>query len=311
MNVKSKILKLSILMLVLVLIPAVAAEDTSESFYIEYAESEDVIVEEAYSIENVEYACEDTSDNDIGEVEYDHEDLKTSEVEEVHEDLSAPENHFIEDDNDAVFIEPEEGSFDVTHNVQENDDVQYISNENTEIIDVDEFEEDDLTIEDVSVINQASFFISKHSYNFKVIIMIEELVMETAFKTSSFKRSSSKILELKNNILINQDVEIILGNDLIAIVDGNMIVCINKILSDYIFSIDNSVIGDGNMIFIYNSCFLKFDSCFNAFIFCDLLTFEHFFVSDFSIASKLFLNFAVEYDNPVSLSDKTIYGLNN
>lgn len=307
MSFKSKILKLSIiLMLILVLIPAVAAEDSDESFYIEYAESEEVIVEESYSIDEVEYGFEDTSENnDVGEDEYSHEDLQTCEVEQAHDDISAPDDHLMQEEPDVVLIEPEEGLNDAAHYILDNDE-NYISYDN-DIEDINEHNEDDLTIEEVSVTNQGSLFVSKNDCNFKIIIMIGELLMETTFKTSGFNRSLSRILELKNDILINRDVEIF-GNDLTAVDDGSIIVCINKISSDYVFSIDNSVVGEGNMILVYNPCFLKFYPYFNAYLSCGLLTFERFFAGDF-VAFKLFLNFAVEHTDSVSFSDNMI--LNN
>ena len=78
-------------------------------------------------------------------------------------------------------------------------------------------------------------------------------------------------------------------------VDSDIVGCINKATTDFIFSIDNSVVGDGNEILIFcNSCFLKFNPCFYAFISCDFLTVDGFFGGDFIIASKLFYYFAVE-----------------
>lgn len=288
MNVKS-ILKLSImLMLVLVLIPAVAAEDSSESFYIEFAESEDVIVEESCSIEEVECGIEDqTADSHSSEVDNAHEKLKINEAEHPHEEISAPDNNLFEEDYDPVSIESEEGLFDVAHDIEKNDDIHYISGENfTDILQEDINEDDcEMTIEDVGVISQGSLFVSKHDYNFKLILIFEESLIETtSFESSNFKRSLSKILELKNNILISQDVEVF-ASDLIAVADSNVIVCISKISSDYVFSIDNSVFGKGNTILIFSSCFLKYDYSFNSFS-CDFLTFQHFFAG-FSIISDI------------------------
>ena len=293
MNVKSKILKLSIiLMLILVLIPVVAAEDSSESFFIEYAEesSDDVIVEESYSIEEVEYAQEDTViSSEYGEVEAEYEDLSTY------------DNHLeesIEDNCDATNMGHVECSAEVSQNIQVNEDSNYISSENFAEMGKDIFENNDCEIatDDISVINQGSFFISEFDFKSNVILINTVLNTETTnYETSSFNSGLTKILELKNNILTNQNVQIIFLNDLIFDVDSDIVGCINKATTDFIFSIDNSVVGDGNEILIFcNSCFLKFNPCFYAFISCDFLTVDGFFGGDFIIASKLFCDFAVE-----------------
>ena len=154
MNVKTKILKLSIIfMLILVLIPVVAAEDSSESFYIEYAEesSDDVVVEESYSAyEDAEYAQEDTvisnENDDVGDLE----------------DSSTDYNHFeesIEDNCDANIIEHVECSAEVSQDIQLNQDINYIcSDDLADLSHVDIFENSsyELTTEDISVINQGS-----------------------------------------------------------------------------------------------------------------------------------------------------------
>lgn len=196
MNVKSKILKLSIiLMLILVLIPVVAAEDSSESFFIEYAEesSEDVIVEESYSIEEVEYAQEDTViSSEYGEVEAEYEDLSTY------------DNHLeesIEDNCDATNMGHVECSAEVSQNIQVNEDSNYISSENFAEMGKDIFENNDceITTDDISVISQGSFFISENDYNSYVFLINTVLNTETTnYETSSFNRGLTKILELKN-----------------------------------------------------------------------------------------------------------------
>ena len=287
MNVKTEILKLSIIcMLILVLVPAVSAEDSIESFYIGCVEeSDDVIVEEYYSLDEDEYAPKKTSDETKINREY------TSN----HEDYSS---ELIEVNNEDV-VEQNDCSFDVTHNIIETENT-YINTENlndiTEHDDIDEYE-DELTNDDISVINQGSLFISKfEDYNIKFILINDMLYNQSAEfnTTSSFKRSIQKFLELKNDILINQDVQMIL-DDLIDYVDGDMIKCINKVTTDFVFSIDNSVIGDEDGILINTPYFLKFTPCFNTFIRCDILTVELFFRGDFIIASEHFSDFVVEY----------------
>lgn len=101
---------------------------------------------------------------------------------------------------------------------------------------------------------------------------------------------------MKNNILVSQDVKTIYLNKVICDVDCDTVSCINKATSDFVFSIDNSVIGDENAILIMcSACFLKFNPCFYAFISCDFLTVDGFFGSDFTIASELFCYFVVEF----------------
>ena len=57
---------------------------------------------------------------------------------------------------------------------------------------------------------------------------------------------------------------------------------INKITTDFVFSIDNSVIGDENLIFFVTTsyCF-NLNPCFNASISCDFLVSNLFFGGDF------------------------------
>ena len=149
MNVKSKILKLSIMfMLILVLIPVIAAEDSSEAFYIEYAEdcNDDVIVEESFSTDEVESAQEHTFiSNENDDVGNDYEDLPTQ------------TNHFeepVEDNCDANIIEHVECSADVSQDIQLNEDINYIcSDDLADLSHVDIFENSsyELTTEDISV----------------------------------------------------------------------------------------------------------------------------------------------------------------
>ena len=305
MNVKTKILKLSIIfMLILVLIPVVAAEDSSESFYIEYAEesSDDVVVEESYSAyEEVEYAQEDTV------ISNENDDVEDS------EDSSTDYNHFeesIEDNCDANIIEHVECSGEVPQNIQSNeDDINHICSDNfADICDDGNFEFNDceLATEDISVINQGSLFISKNDFNPNDILIKTVMDIEAeSFETSCFKRGLSKILELKNHILTNQDIQVAFLNDLVFDVDSDIVDCINKANTDFAFSIDNSVIGDENGILIMcSSCFLKFNPSFCAFICCDFLTVDDFFGCDFIIASELFCDFAVEHsENDLTLEN--------
>ena len=104
----------------------------------------------------------------------------------------------------------------------------------------------------------------------------------SCFKTNSFKRSLTKVLELKNNLLINNDIRFIFADNFADNVDGDVIICADKITTDFVFSIDNSVIGDENLIFFVTTsyCF-NLNPCFNASISCDFLVSNLFFGGDF------------------------------
>lgn len=305
MNVKSKILKLSIIfMLILVLIPVIAAEDSSEAFYIEYAEdcNDDVIVEESYSTDEVESAQEHTFiSNENDDVGNDYEDLPTQ------------TNHFeeaVEDNCDANIniIEHVECSADVSQDIQLNEDINYIcSDDFADLGQGDIFENSsyELTTEDISVINQGLLFISKNDFNMNIILIKIVLDTETtSLETTSFDRGISKILELKNNILVTHNVRMIFLNDVKCDVSSDIVSCINKATSDFVFSIDNSVIGDENGILIVYYSFLKFNPSFYAYISCDFLTVDDFFGGDCIIASELFCDFVVEHrENDLSLEN--------
>ena len=73
-----------------------------------------------------------------------------------------------------------------------------------------------------------------------------------------FYRFDLYVLELKNNLLINNDIRFIFADNLADNVDGDVIICADKITTDFVFSIDNSVIGDENLIFFVTTSY-----CFN------------------------------------------------
>lgn len=295
MNFKSKILKLSIIiMLVLVLIPAIAAEDSSESFFVEYAdESDEDIVEESDSIDEVEQTqVEDVSvDSEIVSSEFsDESDIINNNInDEKSEEIQIEDNHCedpIEENQDTVII-PEhiDCSVEETHNIIEerenNNNIYFDNYENVSDDvnnDVDEYRNCELTIENICIINHGSVFNSKSNLN---VDAINHALINTAtlnFETQSFKRGLIKVSELKNNLLINQDISFIFADNLMADVDGDVIICNDKTSNDFIFSIDNSVVGDGNLIiFVTTSFCLNFDSCFDAFICRDFFDVEYFF----------------------------------
>ena len=283
MNFKSRILKLSIIiMLVLVLIPVVAAEDSSESFFIEYADQidEEVVVEESYSIEEVEYAQEDVSvSSEVPAVEEKYEKNfahmeSGEEIEEFNSDISISEQDCSVVEAHDIVEEKE----DIPNLYCENiNDVVDFNNINYE--DMSELETKELTIEINQVINQDSIFISKHDYSNVNFILKNDLFAETtSFETTGgFKRSLFKVLELKNNLLINQDIQFVFVDNFSSDVDGDVIVSTDKTANDFVFSIDNSVVGDEGLIIFENISFcLNFNTCFDAFFCCKFLDVECF-----------------------------------
>lgn len=280
MNFKFGILKLSILiMLVLVLLPAIAAEDSSEAFFVEYThESDEVVVEESGQIYEIEEAWEDVSPS--------YEMKMTIDEEELGEDV-----HFHDQSgeiDDAVMIQEEvECSVVETYNnineIEERDEL--FNNEfcedvidNVNYNDIDDVDRD-VTIENVNIIKQGSIIFNfeevKDNSN---IILINELFTEAAnYETHTFKRSLIKGFELKNNLLINQDVSFISADNSMDL-DGDIIVCTDKITTDFVFSIDNSVVGGADLIIFSTTSFcLNFTPCFDAFISCNFFDFESFF----------------------------------
>ena len=215
MNFKSRILKLSILfMLVLVLLPAIAAEDSSEAFFIEYEDPNDeVIVEETDSIEEMNQAQVDVSPSSevADDIEVSSQDTPVQDQSEIEES----------DEDTNIIIIPEQAECSVveTHDVVEenNDDekitdlycenvVENINHNNCNDVNGDSGCEQ--IIDDISIINQGSLVNSEISYN--NLIVVSEVYMEAnCFKTNSFKRSLTKVLELKNNLLINNDIRFI------------------------------------------------------------------------------------------------------
>lgn len=284
MNFKSGILKLSILiMLVLVLLPAIAAEDSSEAFYVEYTyeSAEEVIVEDSGPVYEVEEAWEDVSPN--------YEMKMTVDEEEIGEDVHFQDQSAVEID-DAVMIQEEvECSVVETYNnnidvIEEGDEL--FNNEfcedvidNVNYNDIDDVDRD-VTIEDFRIIKQGSvIFVSEEVNDNSNIILINELFTEaTNYETNGFKRSLIKALELKNNLLINQEVSFVFADNCMADVDGDIIVCTDKITTDFVFSIDNSVVGGADLIiFSCTSFCLDFTPFYDAFIFCNFFDFESFF----------------------------------
>ncbi len=299
MNLKSKILKLSIiLMFVLVLIPVASAMDSDESFYQEYETASDIecqdyegVVEEYGNWQVVDAQEEISSDSD-----YDGFD----EIDTEYSDQSQPQAD--NEDNIINVAEFEENSVIETHEIINEDtsvdEVEYeISSQNVDDIlnNINENSVEDLTIE--SIVNQGSILISK--YDDEVIVncvkinQILSAEMEST-ELTNLNRNIDKVLELKNNLLLKQDVQATFSGVNINELE-DIVSCMNYINTDFAYSIDNSIVGNhAGIFFAGQSCFIKLSPCFAA-TFCDFLSVECFFFGDFIIASGIFCDFVVEY----------------
>lgn len=285
-------------MFVLVLIPVASAMDSDESFYQEYETASDIecqdyegIVEEYGNWQVVDAQEEISSDSD-----YDGFD----EIDTEYSDQSQPQAD--NEDNIINVAEFEENSVIETHEIINEDtsvdEVEYeISSQNVDDIlnNINETSVEDLTIE--SIVNQGSILISK--YDDEVIVncvkinQILSAEMEST-ELTNLNRNIDKVLELKNNLLLKQDVQATFSGVNINEFE-DIVSCMNYINTDFAYSIDNSIVGNhAGIFFDGQSCFIKLSPCFAA-TFCDFLSVECFFFGDFIIASGIFCDFVVEY----------------
>lgn len=254
-------------MLILVLIPLASAMDSNDTFYVEYdySDSEEVVDEyvdcEVDDTQNQESSAEDdfkasdTFDEDLNDYKQ--------------EDQSCQFDDCFEENQDEFINIPElnEDDVSVTHNIDvielelvyDNliDDIDDLTD------DINETGEDELTLDENSV-NVRDSFISKYNkaiVNFK---LIDDLFYNGIcyFGTSfnNYNRFMTKILELKDDILLNQDMQLYFNNHKID--DSKEIQGIDKITTDYAYNIDNSIVG-ADAIVNFLSCFFNFQSNFN------------------------------------------------
>lgn len=300
MNLKSDILKLSIiLMLVLVLIPVASAMDSDESFYQEYETASDFECQDYEGVveEYGNWQVVDAQEEISSESDYDGFD-------EIDTEYSSDQNQPKADNEDDIIsvAEFEENSVVETHDIINEDtsvdEVEYeISSQNVDDIlnNINEASVEDLTIE--SIVNQGSILISK--YDDEVIVncvkinQILSAEMEST-ELTNLNRNIDKVLELKNNLLLKQDVQATFSSVNINELE-DILNYMNYINTDFAYSIDNSIVGNHAGIFSAGqSCFIKLSPCFAA-TFCDFLSVECFFFGDFIIASGIFCDFVVEY----------------
>lgn len=112
-------------------------------------------------------------------------------------------------------------------------------------------------------------------------------------KTSKLNKD---LIELKNNLLINQDLKTTCSNDIIVDDLYNIIISVDNTNNDFAYSIDNSIIGDGHQMFSAGtfSRFLNFYPCFDATFSCDFLICEYNFCGTFLVGE--YISFCGDFD---------------
>lgn len=254
-NLKSDILKLSIIfMLVLVFIPVATAMDSEDAFFEEYeSDDEEIIVEhdnfeveESTQIESSSIPCESHENTEESivdqyetsqEISHEHEDVvQISELDESSEYSSQD------------LCDGQEFEADVCELTSQNlEDIIHYTNETC----------NELTVEEINVNVLASFFVSKYNAaNYDSLIHSILYNESSEFSTSNLNRNLFKILELKNH-LIAQETQTYL-NDLKIDTSNDILVCA-KITTDFAYSINNSIFGIKNVLLnnINSNYFLK------------------------------------------------------
>lgn len=286
MNFKSKILKLSIfIMLILVLIPVVAAENSTETFYEEYTVAdEEVSVEEYTFTENYYYYSEEDAQVETSQT---HEvDVVGEKINQIEDEIeSVNESILMNDDDVYIFDENQEFIFENSDIIIDEIDQELLISDFEEIDDdVNEGSDDGLTVDNIPL-EEESF--STPIFKLNILFTLSHLFDERQlYKTSSYKTSSFGRYLVKNY----DNEEILRGSYAIVFdnINGNIIICCNenfndKNIGDFIYSIDNSVIGDGAEIFS-NTDFTNFYTIFsNEFptYFDELFKTDEYFAVDF------------------------------
>ena len=280
MNMKSNILKLTLLtVLVLVLIPVVAAENSTDTFYIEYDVGDDeVCIEEYQNFDNIQDDAQvkSSSDNEI-DLETDGSNINIDKSSEVDKSFDYVDDKNIIADYDSA-LEPHD-IVSVENNCSLLDDCADFSDVD---FDVNESSDDGFTVE-TDYLKESLFTVP----NFKILYIIDnflDLTEDTIFcQTCSFNMSNSartilKNLELKESLL----------NDNFAVVyymyaNGVVVIQVNgedfnnKNLGDFVYSIDNSIIGSEAISFVFlTGSFLNTSFSNNNFYMNDYTFFEHY-----------------------------------
>ena len=288
MNLKSEILKLSIIfMLVLVLIPVATAMDSNDTFVEEYDCSED----EGFVIEYDDIDVDDTQSEASSKQSESFDDHVENNVQESYS-YNNHQNPVACEVEDAAIVEYIDYSVEVTHDIEDSCDVvEEVSDFTPQGLEeishnIDEINDEDLTFEKISVNIQGSFFISKSDISVNYRLINGMLFNGIDALTSSMDRNIVKVLELKNNLLINQDLTSAFDCHKVTNLDYVLLVSINKITNDFAYSIDNSIVGSDDALSFY-SCFLDVYPCFDAVFCCDFFV-DVFFCGDCLIAAGVF-----------------------
>lgn len=270
MNLKSNVLKLSLLfLLILVLIPVASAMDSNETFYIEYDnadcgdvvgeyEVEDTSVEHSPN-ENVEASdsfSDDQYNNHVEEISINNMEISYEEISQINnveynqevitpilneDDVSVSKDYIIVIESELV-------------NINVSDDFDNLTN------DMDKTSENEFTHNENSVYRDL-LFISKYGSNLN-FLLIDAFYNKVCYSESSLNENddiTTKIFELKEKLLLKHDMQVHFDNQIVDEVEE--IVCINKITTDFAYYIDNSIVGADSMN-NFQSCFSNFKSYF-------------------------------------------------
>lgn len=269
MNLKSNVLKLSILfLLILVLIPAASAMDSNETFYIEYDNTDCGDVVDEYEVEdtsiehspkeNVE-TSESFSEDQCNNQE---EEISNNNIESSYEEISQISN--VEYNQEVITPELNEDDVSVSRN-----NIIVIESELVNINGIDDFDnltngidetgESEFTFNEKCVY-QDLLFISKYESNLN-FLLIDAFYNKVCYSESSLNENddiTTKIFELKEKLLLKHDMVAYFDNQVDEIEE---IACINKITTDFAYYIDNSIVGADSMV-NFQSCFSNFKSYF-------------------------------------------------
>ena len=269
MNKKSNILKLTILtVLVLVLIPAIAAENSTDTFYIEYDVGDDeVYIEEYQNFDNIQNDAQVKSASDNESI--------INEPSEVSKSIDYFDDNMILDYDSSLELHD---IISLEDNFSLMDDC-YVSDIDC---DVNEGCDDGFTIE-TDDLKELLFTVP----DFKLIYIIDDyldltentiLRQASSFNMSNSVRSCLKNLELMESLLNNNFA-------VVYYMHANGVVVIqlkgedfnNKNLGDFVYSIDNSIIGSEAISFVFlNGSFFNTSFFNNNFFVNDFTFFEHY-----------------------------------
>ena len=270
MNLKSNVIKLSILfMLILVLIPVASAMDSNETFYIEYDNADCGDVVDEYEVEDtsVEHSPNENveASDSFSDDQYNNhvEEISINNMESSYEEISQINN--VEYNQEVITPILNEDDVSVSKdyiivieselvNINVSDDFDNLTN------DMDKTSENEFTHKENSVYRDL-LFISKYGSNLN-FLLIDAFYNKVCYSESSLNENddiTTKIFELKEKLLLKHDMQAHFDNQIVDEVEE--IVCINKITTDFAYYIDNSIVGADSM-FCFQSCFSNFKSYF-------------------------------------------------